>query len=428
MAADRKVSFLSIFFMSAEIKDTAYGNPPFTDPVGKDASKGLFTPALRIIGANKKLFTWPDENLIDERVKQKGKYHTIANEGAAEPVQGVLDSLPPLFSKYRYSDLAGGILIVPFLNRLQAWFFSGIELVLRTLGEICTSPQYWLNKKIDDYFKYKGDSVTKGLSKILAFIVTSPFWSMGQVFKLAADACSYSRRLVDSGLYLLNLLNPLWWGARWAIGGEAPLRIGEAVKSFAFNLIALLPTAAMIAAIVFTGGLASTVVGPIKAAIIAPIKTAGVALLSALTPAAIAMKAAVVIYLSGAIAGLARIFSGFVRSGFTFVQAVYEKRQGGYKPVGREERRAQEEVLDSLDKEAKKLSNTRVGRRLKKGVDESKHSHLRLPEPNVYRPDSPTSRSGSGSNSPTPSSGEPVSSSETDKEEHSRSFNKRNSV
>lgn len=315
---------------------------PYTINPMKEYWRPRFTPALEIVATNKKLFSYEP---ISAAVLQANDVLNIDDLAISKPLPAVWHSLPSLFSvKSIGTDVAG--FGIPFLNRLQIGLFTGLEFVLRTLGVVCAWFQHKLStgiEKLDLGNKSKNPFIVpilKGIDFVLksaALVATVPFWCVGQVLMLAADACSYSRQLLDSLAHMINFINPFWQIAKY-IKKEPVHSFTSAVKVFVESTLKLLPTAAIIAASVFSAGFAT--------AFIAPIKAAGAALLSGvLSPLAMTIQAAVLVSISGVIASVSRFFSACVRGSFKLAEKPLNEGQRGElvdlpKKVGGREKRA----------------------------------------------------------------------------------------
>ncbi len=210
------------------------------------------TPAALAISSLWNLISHENFQLLADEQKEVDKTgltvfkYAIILFGMQEPLKGLAYSLPPLFSRYHLADFVRGWLILPVLNRLQIWLTTFFEFSLRTIA----AGFMWLSKKLNP-----SDHI---LVKAIFIIPRIAILAVSQVFTMGADIFSYTRKLFDAAIHLLN---PILWAENFlkrmgCAVSEQPI---PSLKHSAINLttasLSLVPAVGIASALIFSGGL-----------------------------------------------------------------------------------------------------------------------------------------------------------------------------
>lgn len=285
-----------------------------------------------------------------------------------------IQSLPPLFKGYSEADLLSLYFIPLFLDRLMIGILSSVEFGLRILGASITYPGHLLYKLINDKIE---DPILRGVLQISRFILNSPLWCISQTLTLAADACVYTKQLIDSAVHIVKLVNPLWWIAKW-IGKEdskAP-SVNLVLNTFVKSVVNLIPTAAIVLTAVFTAGISV----PFLNAMAGPLNAAGAAIMNTvLAPAAIATKVVLGVFIAGAVSTVGKLFSAVCQGCVKGVDNVRnaraeEKAKRNKSPIKQREKGQRHEIKnDKPDDSPKQKHSQSHSHNSETGIFQSLH-------------------------------------------------------
>lgn len=309
---------------SSQWREMTNGLRPYKGYTKITSTKDKHTPAILAVIENNRLF----QNVATDAVSydeegRKIKEMGLNREMTENPLRAVIRSLrlgsiaknfKAIFTKKIDFSILNFLFVLTGRVANTVMVFG--EVAVRTLAGFATMPAHWLNKKIDERFaKYKYP-VTNRLLKVGTFLLTLPLWCISQTLSVVADAFSWTRKLLDA---TLTLLNPLFWAGKF---GYAKVKVKDVLKSFAKSVLHLIPTALIVLAGIFTGGVAV----PALKALAGPLKAAGSAIVNAvLAPAAVWLKATVATLMTGAIMAVTKLFSAGI-NGLFYAFAEKSKR------------------------------------------------------------------------------------------------------
>lgn len=309
---------------SSQWREMTNGLRPYKGYTKINSTKDKHTPAILAVMENSRLFqnVATDAVSYDEQGKQI-KEMGLKLEMTENPLRAVirslrLGSIAKSFDAIFTKKIDFSILnfLFDLTGRVANTAIVLGEVSVRTLAGFATMPAHWLNKKIDERFAEHENPVINRLLKVGTFLLTLPLWCISQTLSVAADAFLWTRKLLDA---TLTLLNPLFWAGKF---GYEKVKVKDVLKSFAKSVLHLIPTALIVLAGIFTGGVAV----PALKALAGPLKAAGSAIVNAvLAPAAVWLKVTVATLMTGVIMAVTKLFSAGI-GGLFYAFAEKSKR------------------------------------------------------------------------------------------------------